>query len=168
MPVLATASGGRLPASIAIGCQEVAEIVSTQIDELLHRHHGRAFYLDAVEFVAFTQQAIDYAATAPMKLVDGAQLEKSMLRSLAGVPQLPMRCDAMCCQCGSTIQHRLDRAEAILAITGMPCRPYRAGDDSAEGLSGYQRRRAMRLEAQLIRVPTAVNRRMGSRLRPGR
>jgi hypothetical protein len=47
-----------------------------------------------------------------LRLVDGAELEKSMRISLAGV-QLPIRYDAMCCQCGDTVTHKLDEPEAV-------------------------------------------------------
>jgi len=72
-------------------------------------HSG--FYVTAR---SFTQQARDYAQTMPqtIRLVDGTELEKSMRISLTGV-QLPIRYDAMCCQCGNTVRHKLDEPEAV-------------------------------------------------------
>jgi Restriction endonuclease len=63
----------------------------------------------------FTLDAEAYAATAPLKLVDGLKLVASITRSMAGVT-LPDSYQAMCRQCGEIVQHRLDHAEAI------PCR----------------------------------------------
>jgi hypothetical protein len=55
--------GVNIPASLAIGCQEVAGIEVDRVDrrgvdELLHRHHRRAFYLDAVEVVVSEQKIL--------------------------------------------------------------------------------------------------------------
>jgi hypothetical protein len=63
----------------------------------------------------FTQEAKDYAATAPVRLVDGDQLAASMLRSTGGAV-MPETYKAMCCQCGDVVQHKLGGTEAL------PCR----------------------------------------------
>jgi hypothetical protein len=63
----------------------------------------------------FTLDAEAYAATAPLKLVDGPKLVASIKRSMEGVT-MPDSYQAMCRQCGEFVQHRLDHAEAI------PCR----------------------------------------------
>lgn len=52
----------------------------------------------------------------------GVQLEKSMLRSLAGV-QLPTTYSAMCCECGDTVKHSLDEAKALECRNGPSIAP---------------------------------------------
>ena len=76
----------------------------------------------------FTHDAEAYAATAPLKLVDGPKLVASIKRSMEGVT-LPASYQAMCRQCGEIVQHTLDRAEAIPCRNGHPAlrvRPLRA------------------------------------------
>ena len=63
----------------------------------------------------FTPEAEHYAASAPIDLVDGALLIRSMHRSRKGM-LLPASYKAMCCQCGEIVRHRLDQGEAL------PCR----------------------------------------------
>ena len=63
----------------------------------------------------FTLDAEAYAATAPLKLVDGPKLVASIKRSMEGAT-MPDSYQAMCRQCGEIVQHRLDHADAI------PCR----------------------------------------------
>lgn len=63
----------------------------------------------------FTPEAEHYAASAPIDLVDGQLLIRSMHRSRKGI-LLPSSYKAMCCQCGEIVQHRLDKGEAL------PCR----------------------------------------------
>ncbi|HTV28231.1 MAG TPA: restriction endonuclease [Xanthobacteraceae bacterium] len=70
----------------------------------------------------FTLDAEAYAATAPLKLVDGPKLVASITRSMAGVT-LPDSYQAMCRQCGEIVQHRLDHAEAIPCRNGHPVAP---------------------------------------------
>ena len=60
-------------------------------------------------------EAEHYAASAPIDLVDGASLIRSMHRSRKGM-LLPASYKAMCCQCGEIVQHRLDKGDAL------PCR----------------------------------------------
>jgi hypothetical protein len=64
---------------------------------------------------SFTPEAEHYAASAPIALVDGPLLIRSMHRSRKGI-LLPSSYQAMCCQCGEIVQHRLDKGEAL------PCR----------------------------------------------
>ena len=59
----------------------------------------------------FSRDAEAYAATAPIKLVDGPKLVASIKRSMEGMPTLDSY-RAMCRQCGEIVTHRLDRAEA--------------------------------------------------------
>jgi hypothetical protein len=70
----------------------------------------------------FTRDAEAYAATAPLKLVDGAKLVASIKRSMADVT-MPESYQAMCRQCGEIVQHTLDRAEAIPCRNGHPVAP---------------------------------------------
>ena len=76
------------------------------------------FYVSARDF---TKEARDYEKSAPVKLVDEQQLKKSMDRSMRGL-RLPVTYDAMCCQCGDVVTHRLDRAKAIPCVQGHPSR----------------------------------------------
>jgi len=70
----------------------------------------------------FTLDAEAYAATAPLKLVDGPKLVAAITRSMAGVTP-PGSYQAMCRQCGEIVQHRLDQAEAIPCRNGHPVAP---------------------------------------------
>jgi Restriction endonuclease len=70
----------------------------------------------------FTHDAEAYAATAPLKLVDGPKLIASIKRSMADTT-MPDSYQAMCRQCGEIVQHTLDRAEAIPCRNGHPVAP---------------------------------------------
>jgi Restriction endonuclease len=70
----------------------------------------------------FTRDAEAYAATAPLKLVDGPQLVASLKRSMAGVTQ-PDSYKAMCRTCGEIVTHRLDHAEAVSCANGHAVAP---------------------------------------------
>lgn len=111
----------RLPVSVRYAFPKAAAQPALERLHAAVVAHGAVsgFYITSRKF---TQQASDYAATAPMKLVDGAQLEKSMRASLAGI-KLPITYDAMCCQCGSNVQHRLDKAEALPCDNGHAVAP---------------------------------------------
>ena len=69
-----------------------------------------------------TARSFTHAATAPIDLVDGALLIRSMHRSRKGV-LLPQTYKAMCRQCGAIVQHRLDRGEALPCGNGHPVAP---------------------------------------------
>jgi Restriction endonuclease len=69
-----------------------------------------------------TRDAEAYAATAPLKLVDGPKLVASIKRSMEGVT-MPDSYKAMCRQCGQIVKHTLDRAEAIPCSNGHPVAP---------------------------------------------
>jgi hypothetical protein len=71
---------------------------------------------------SFTPEAEAYAATAPLKLVDGAKLVASIQRSMADVT-MPETYQAMCRQCGDIVRHSLDRAETIPCRDGHPVAP---------------------------------------------
>jgi restriction system protein len=70
----------------------------------------------------FTRDAEAYAATAPLKLVDGPQLIASIARSMDG-ESAPATYKVMCRQCGEIVSHSLDRAEAIPCPNGHPVAP---------------------------------------------
>ena len=70
----------------------------------------------------FTPAATDYAATAPIRLVDGEALAAAMRRSKGGAA-LPETYKAICRQCGDVVQHRLDHAEAVPCGNGHPVAP---------------------------------------------
>ena len=78
----------------------------------------RGFFVTAR---GFTPDAEQYAATAPIDLVDGL-LIRSMHRSRKGV-LLPQTYKAMCRQCGAIMQHRLDREQALPCGNGHPVAP---------------------------------------------
>jgi hypothetical protein len=65
----------------------------------------------------FTREAETYAATAPLKLIDGPQLIAAIARSMQG-ESVPTTYKAMCRQCGEIVSHSLDRAEAIPCPNG--------------------------------------------------
>jgi hypothetical protein len=81
-------------------------------DVIVASNAARGFYVTPR---SFTPEAEHYAASAPIDLVDGRLLIRSMHRSRKGM-LLPASYNAMCCQCGETVQHRLDKDEAL------PCR----------------------------------------------
>ena len=59
----------------------------------------------------FTADALHFAETAPVQLIDSAQLIRAMHRSRKGMA-LPQTYKAMCRQCGDIVQHRLSSDEA--------------------------------------------------------
>jgi hypothetical protein len=71
---------------------------------------------------AFTRDAEAYAATAPLKLVDGPKLAASIKRSMEGIA-VPDTYQAMCRICGEKVIHRLDQREAIQCGNGHPVAP---------------------------------------------
>jgi hypothetical protein len=81
-------------------------------DAIIAANAARGFYVTPR---SFTPEAEHYAARAPIDLVDGRLLIRSMHRSRKGV-LLPASYKAKCCQCGDLVQHRLDHDEAL------PCR----------------------------------------------
>jgi hypothetical protein len=96
-------------------CAEPTEPTPTKTPAVRRLHEAvvaagaaRGFYVTPR---GVTPEAEHYAAHAPIDLVDGALLIKSMQRSRKGVP-LPLSYRAMCRQCGKIVRHRLDNAEA--------------------------------------------------------
>jgi hypothetical protein len=70
----------------------------------------------------FSRDAEAYAATAPLKLVDGPKLVASIKRSMAAVPK-PDSYKAMCHQCGEIVTHRLGCTEAVQCRNGHSVAP---------------------------------------------
>lgn len=72
----------------------------------------------------FTRDAEAYAATAPLKLIDGPKLVASIQRGiqLAGIT-LPGSYKAMCHRCGDIVQHPITSAAAIPCGNGHPVAP---------------------------------------------
>jgi Restriction endonuclease len=81
-------------------------------DAVVAANAARGFYVTPR---GFTAEAEHYAAGAPIDLVDGRLLIRSMHRSRKGL-LLPADYKAMCCQCGEIVQRRLDQDAA------RPCR----------------------------------------------
>ena len=117
----------------------------------------------------FTPDAEDYAKTAPIKLVDGRDLDRSMRKSFEGVT-LPETYSAMCCQCGCTVQHRLDGAEALPCPEGHMVPPtiaLAALQPPARPAPATQRPNP---QARLLNALMSAlsGKKMGRRFRPGR
>jgi hypothetical protein len=70
----------------------------------------------------FTPEAEAYAATAPLKLVDGEKLVASINRGMDSTT-MPNGYRVMCRQCGDIVKHTLDRAEAVPCRNGHPVAP---------------------------------------------
>jgi hypothetical protein len=68
----------------------------------------RGFYVSVRGFTADAQR---FAETAPVQLIAGVDLIRSLQRSRKG-QLLPQAYKAMCPQCGGIVQHRLDSNEA--------------------------------------------------------
>jgi hypothetical protein len=83
-------------------------------DAVIAANAARGFYVTPR---SFTPEAEHYAASAPIDLVDGRLLIRSMHRSRKGM-LLPASYKAMCCQCGEFVQHRLDKEEALPCSNG--------------------------------------------------
>lgn len=102
-------------------CAPPANPAPTQTRDLARLHAAviaanaqRGFY---VTTRSFTADAEEYAETAPIDLVDGQRLNRSMNRSKKGV-LLPETYKAMCRRCGDIVQHRLDQGEALPCDNG--------------------------------------------------
>jgi hypothetical protein len=83
-------------------------------DAVIAGNAARGFYVTPRNF---TPEAEHYAASAPIDLVDGRLLLRSMHRSRKGM-LLPADYKAMCCQCGELVQHRLGNHEAVPCSNG--------------------------------------------------
>lgn len=122
------------------------------------------FYVSAREF---TEEARDYEKTAPIKLVDGEMLKKSMQRSMRGLA-MPITYDAMCIQCGDVVTHRLDRSKAIACIAGHAVAPTIAMAALMPKEYPAARKAKGKPAAQLIRALNTMNKKMRRGPKPGR
>lgn len=99
-----------------VACAPPAQVEPTRTHALAHLHAAiTAASAQAGYYVttrSFTPAAQDYAATAPLHLVDGAKLAALMQQSKAGAI-LPETYDSLCRQCGARVRHRLDQADAV-------------------------------------------------------
>jgi hypothetical protein len=104
-----------------IAFASTTDIAPTQLNHLTRLHSAVIDANAAAGFFittrGFTRDAEAYAATAPLKLVDGPKLIASIKRGMEGTAA-PDSYKAMCRQCGEIVQHQLDRAEAITCSTG--------------------------------------------------
>ena len=66
---------------------------------------------------SFTPEADYFASTAPIKLIDGAELIRTMQRSRKGL-LLPQSYKVVCQECGEIVQHRLDKDEPLPCPNG--------------------------------------------------
>jgi len=80
---------------------------------------ARGFYITPHRFAP---EAIHYAASAPLDLIDGPLLIKAMRKSRNEM-NVPTTYRAMCALCGAIVQHDLDREQAILCGNGHPVPP---------------------------------------------
>ena len=76
-------------------------------DAVIAANAQRGFFITAR---SFTDEAAQYAESAPIDLVDGARLIKVLHQSRKHV-LLPQTYKAMCQQCGAIVQYRLDREQ---------------------------------------------------------
>jgi hypothetical protein len=95
-------------------CAPPSEIMPTGTRDLALLHAAilaanadRGFFITAR---SFTDQAEQYADSAPLDLIDGKRLVKALNQSRKHV-LMPQTYKAMCCQCGEIVQHRLDREQ---------------------------------------------------------
>src|SRR3954454_22891755 len=77
-------------------------------DRVVAASAERGFYVTPRSFTADAQH---FAATAPVQLIDGPALIRSLHRSRKGM-LLPQSYKAMCRQCGDIVQHPLGNDEA--------------------------------------------------------
>lgn len=104
-----------------VACAEPLDKTPTKIPAIRRLHDAvisgsaaRGIYVTPREF---SPEADHYAASAPIDLVDGALLIKSMHQSRKGL-LVPTTYKAMCCQCGDIVQHQLDKNEARACCNG--------------------------------------------------
>lgn len=93
----------------------------------LMRLHDAVIEANATEgfFVTtrrFTDDAVEYARTAPLQLMDGPKLVKSIMNSMVGVT-MPDTYRAMCRRCGDIVLHRLDHPKTCTCGNGHEVAP---------------------------------------------
>jgi Restriction endonuclease len=77
-------------------------------DRVVAASAERGFYISVR---GFTADALQYAETAPVQLIDSAQFIRALQRSRKNM-LLPQTYKCMCRQCGEIVQHRLASDEA--------------------------------------------------------
>jgi hypothetical protein len=77
-------------------------------DRVVAASAERGFYISVR---GFTAEALQYAETAPVQLIDCQQFIRALQRSRKGMV-LAQTYKAMCRQCGDIVQHRLSSDEA--------------------------------------------------------
>jgi hypothetical protein len=117
-PTLVTTKEGR---KYVTHCADPADRAPVKMPSI-RRLHDAVIAANAARGVyvtprSFTAEAEYYAAHAPINLVDGRLLIKSMQLSRKGVP-LPQTYKAMCRQCGDIVQHALAKDDAMPCING--------------------------------------------------
>ena len=117
-PELVTIKAGR---KYVTACANPADLAPTKAPAI-RRLHDMVIAANAARGIyvtprSFTPEAEHYASLAPIDLVDGPLLIKSMQRSRRGVV-LPLTYKSMCHQCGEIVQHRLDKDEALPCSSG--------------------------------------------------
>jgi Restriction endonuclease len=111
-PELVTTKGERKFVTICANPADLVPAGSAALRRLRDRVVAlmaeRGFY---VSMRGFTEDAQHFAETAPVQLIDSAQLIRAMNRSRKNMA-LPQTYKAMCRQCGDIVQHRLSSDEA--------------------------------------------------------
>src|SRR5271155_2937760 len=104
----------KLDKKFVTACARPADLIPTGTRDLARLHDAviaanaqRGFFITAR---GFTEQAEQYAESAPLDLIDGGRLIKALNQSKKHV-LLPQTYKAMCHQCGEIVQHRLDREQ---------------------------------------------------------
>ena len=110
-PILVTTKAGQ---KFVTACATPADLIPTGTRDLARLHDAviaanaeRGFFITAR---SFTDQAEQYADSAPLDLIDGKRLVKALNQSRKHV-LMPQTYKAMCHQCGGIVQHRLDREQ---------------------------------------------------------
>jgi hypothetical protein len=173
-PELVTTKNGR---KFVTACAAPADPTPTGTQDIARLHDAviahnaeRGFF---VSVRGFTDQAQQYANTAPVELIDAGRLVKALNQSKKHV-LLPQTYKAMCCQCGEIVQHRLDReqnearpcgkghmvAPTIARAMLLPPRPagWKPGDDAKKPAPRPYSRREIRAhnakyEARMMKQP---------------
>jgi hypothetical protein len=88
----------------------------------IRRLHDAVVAAGGFNGIYVTPRSFTPEAHAPIKLVDGALLIKSMQLSRKGI-LLPQTYKAMCRQCGDVVQHSLAKDEPLSCTNGHPVAP---------------------------------------------
>ena len=105
--------------TLVVACAKSPEPIRRQAiarlhEAIMHTAAAAGFYVTPRHF---EPDAITYAASLPITLVDGDKLVASMCQSKAGI-EPPDAYKAMCKICGAVVEHRLTQAEAVPCSSG--------------------------------------------------